>query len=1223
MPEQDTKISKITKIKAVRKAHEGKPTCLLALGMHRSGTSALTRVLGIAGAKLPQNLVGPNTSNEAGHWEPADLVKYHDSLLTELSSSWDDWQPLDISRLPVKRRKEIKQEIHEIIVADYGATALFVIKDPRICRFAPFFMELLREGGINVFPVLTFRNPLEVCESLEARNGMKRVDAVLLWLRHVLDAEKATRNQNRAILTYYHFLENWQASISKISEQLDVEGWHTIKEIAPQVEEFLSSSHRHHFYNTEDVLLDPMLCDWVGGAYEALLILTRNPGSRQAIARLDKIDSEFSNASPIMSRLYAEVRKERDGEFVGLDTKLVKYKNEVGSLRAKIKKAVAKSKKLDTKLYEKELETTKLNKKLASAKEKASKFEKRFEQAQGRVSELEEQTHICDKEILGVKDELLLSEERLYAIESSRSWRVTLLVKKISQHSVINALLGAFKLFHNKIVVLRTRRLVSKSNMFDKDYYRNNNADLANKNHRELLDHYIDYGGNEGRSPSKAFDSNWYYQQYPDVFSSRQNPLLHYLRFGKVEGRSPLPAEGLKPSNNQPIHILGTPLKGTLDLISKTPVSVPELTESITILVPIYNGVMHLEELLPSLVKNTDPKHKILLVNDSSTDAGVKPLLDIYERNNKQIQVLNNDNNIGFVKTVNKAAKGDTNNFVILNSDTIVPPDWLERLMFPIIKDPTIASTTPFSNAATIFSYPEFPQDSSIVAGLSVKEIDHSFKQLQIQTNIELDAPTGVGFCMGINRQVWDKIGGFDEAAFGKGYGEENDWCQRAIASGYRNNLVPNLYVYHKHGGSFSAEEKQALIRKHLSLINSRWPEYKSSVEKFINIDKWRVLRESITLHLCCVNNPLFVLDHALGGGANAYRARLVQETLDSGRPIILLTYDAGNMCFRLQVEFDHAKALFNFADINWIGKLLGRIDRADIVISNIVGWPEPLEIVHTISRFSENVKLKIKILFHDYYAICPSYTLLNDNDNYCYVPENIEECGRCLRKNKNSELNSVSMIEWRKTWGDLLSKAHKIVCFSQASLDIAARAWPLDSEKTSVKPHQPLKDFQPLDPAPQTDRLVIGVVGNLNLSKGAKIVIDLAQELSKSEPAAKIVLLGKINPQYACELPNFIVHGSYRHSELPELIYQYGINICVLPSIWPETFSYVTQELMQLNIPLICFDLGAPAERVKDYSLGFIAEEASAASILSTIRSIRRKALYSTLDYKQAIAIE
>ncbi|MCF6264536.1 MAG: hypothetical protein L3J24_13250, partial [Xanthomonadales bacterium] len=93
----------------------GQRTCLLALGMHRSGTSALTRVLGIAGAKLPQNLVGPNTSNEAGHWEPADLVKYHDSLLTELSSSWDDWKSLDISRLPVKRRKEIKQEIHEII----------------------------------------------------------------------------------------------------------------------------------------------------------------------------------------------------------------------------------------------------------------------------------------------------------------------------------------------------------------------------------------------------------------------------------------------------------------------------------------------------------------------------------------------------------------------------------------------------------------------------------------------------------------------------------------------------------------------------------------------------------------------------------------------------------------------------------------------------------------------------------------------------------------------------------------------------------------------------------------------------------------------------------------------------------------------------------------------------------------------------------------------------
>src|SRR5262245_25799868 len=163
--------------------------CLLVLGMHRSGTSALARVLSLMGAALPQDILGAGPGNESGHWEPRRLVKYHEGLLAKLGSQWDDWRTLDLSRLTVNLRDEIKSEIASILVAEYGEAPLIVVKDPRICRFASLFLEVLAEIGIDVMPILVHRNPLEVCDSLQRRRAFwsenrTRVDAVLLWLRH-------------------------------------------------------------------------------------------------------------------------------------------------------------------------------------------------------------------------------------------------------------------------------------------------------------------------------------------------------------------------------------------------------------------------------------------------------------------------------------------------------------------------------------------------------------------------------------------------------------------------------------------------------------------------------------------------------------------------------------------------------------------------------------------------------------------------------------------------------------------------------------------------------------------------------------------------------------------------------------------------------------------------------------------------------------------------------
>lgn len=253
-------------------------------------------------------------------------------------------------------------------------------------------------------------------------------------------------------------------------------------------------------------------------------------------------------------------------------------------------------------------------------------------------------------------------------------------------------------------------------------------------------------------------------------------------------------------------------LPALLELIGSGKIVPPaEPIPDTTIVVPVYNGLDHLKRLLPSLAKNTDPRHQIVIIDDASPDNAVWPYLDAWSRARPNVKLVRSTKNQGFVRTVNAGAAMATSHFVIVNTDTEVPPGWLERMIQPIVADPTIASVTPFSNSATIFSFPNFAADNARFGELDTECIDAGFQALSGPSAIPLEAPTGVGFCMAINADVWGAIGGFDQDAFPKGYGEENDWCQRAYAAGFRSVLAPNLFVrdykFGKVAGSMSASE--------------------------------------------------------------------------------------------------------------------------------------------------------------------------------------------------------------------------------------------------------------------------------------------------------------------------------------------------------------------------------------------------------------------------------
>lgn len=625
--------------------------------------------------------------------------------------------------------------------------------------------------------------------------------------------------------------------------------------------------------------------------------------------------------------------------------------------------------------------------------------------------------------------------------------------------------------------------------------------------------------------------------------------------------------------------------------------------EEVCIIIPVYNGKKHLERLLPSLFKNTTSPHKFIFVDDCSPDTSVLPWLKQQCAERSDCIILANDTNMGFPATVNKGAKHSNGHFVILNTDTEVPAKWLERLMNPIWNNPQIASVTPFSDAATIFSFPFFEQDTANHEFLSLfglQKID-SIIQQNLTPAPRYDAPTGVGFCMAINHQVWNTIGGLDAETFGKGYGEENDWCQRAIKAGYKNIIEPHLFVAHHHGGSFDSEQKKQLIAASAANINRLHPSYAADVRDFIRDDPWKEIRAAGIMRLL-LNEPCthtLYLTFSWGGGSKEYLNHRIEQDIAEKRCSIILTYDHATAEY--QLDFYYRDFHFGFTNISrelLFGPDFKSIDT--IVINQLVTWPAANQFFDTtqwIIGLQQHLQCRLVYLAHDYFAICPGITQLTHGYKLCPLDVKSSRCADCPQVNPLWHSADLSLPIWRTNWGKLLNHCDEVRCFSHSTSNYFKKAYPTIENRLSIVPHaQQLVSEKKFTPC--TDQLNICVIGAISEIKGSMIVSEFARLLEKSHPEATINIVGE---WFGAELrPNMRLVSRYDKKHILDILHHLKATFCLFPSVWPETFSYVISELMELEVPIVSFNLGAQGERLSHYTKALLLNEISAKALLN-----------------------
>ena len=281
-------------------------TGILVAGMHRSGTSALTRVLTLAGCDLPRTLVEAKPDNVAGFWESPLVVELNDEILASAGSCWDDWRPLDRGWHESPAAGPLRDRALEVLREEYGESRLFVVKDPRICRLLPFWTDALSRFDARPCVVSPIRSPLDVAASLEARNGIDPFVAYLIWLRHVLDAEADSRGLPRAHVRYDDLLADAPAALDRICRDLGLslpgrDGPATEADI----DAFLSRDLRHHRSGDDKLLAEEDIAAWVRDSFRVLERWTRGEVDRADARGLDGIRTAFDAAAPAFGRALA------------------------------------------------------------------------------------------------------------------------------------------------------------------------------------------------------------------------------------------------------------------------------------------------------------------------------------------------------------------------------------------------------------------------------------------------------------------------------------------------------------------------------------------------------------------------------------------------------------------------------------------------------------------------------------------------------------------------------------------------------------------------------------------------------------------------------------------------------------------------------------------------------------------------------------------------------
>ena len=491
--------------------------------------------------------------------------------------------------------------------------------------------------------------------------------------------------------------------------------------------------------------------------------------------------------------------------------------------------------------------------------------------------------------------------------------------------------------------------------------------------------------------------------------------------------------------------------------------------KKIDIIIPIYNGYEDLKKCMTSIFLYTDlEEHRVILIDDKSTDDRIASLLEEYKKSNSNIVVIYNQENQGFSANINKGMEYSERDVILLNSDTIVTKGWINKIVSCAYQKKEIGTVTPLSNAATLCSVPVMCTDNELPKGINVDKMGeiverHSLRKYPCIT-------VAVGFCMYIKREVIDKVGKFDVESFGKGYGEENDFCNRAEQYGYIHVMCDDTFIYHKGTASFKTEEKMKLCAEHNKILEERYPEQMRKNHLYCMNNPDQYIRDNLNMYLKLQNGKKNIMyfihsdfreDAGDNKGGTQFHVRDLVNSLKKQYNIFVMARDGENIFVTIYYEDEIEQLRFQIGEKSTFQKKFDK--KLEHIIENVINAFE-ISIIHVHHTFSLSLdiyyvakKHNIPLIatLHDYYYICPTIKLMNKDGDCCHekisTPEDCIEC-LAIQCGYSKKVNIIN--DWRKDNEKALLMCDVIVVPSESAKKIIVRYFPALKSKVTVIEH-------------------------------------------------------------------------------------------------------------------------------------------------------------------------
>lgn len=729
-----------------------------------------------------------------------------------------------------------------------------------------------------------------------------------------------------------------------------------------------------------------------------------------------------------------------------------------------------------------------------------------------------------------------------------------------------------------------TKKLIRKSGLFDDQWYATNYPD-AHTWTGDLLDHFLHSDLRELRDPGPLFDTRYYTTRCPTVLTLGITALEHYILIGRAKNFMCKRTHPTAPFACAPSDEAWSELERRVRLL-------PDDRPQVDVVVPVYKGYRETAGCLYSVLCGRCTcvtPHQVIVVDDCSPDSNVTSLLDDLASRGLII-LLRNEKNCGFVHSVNIGMSQDQSlDVVLLNSDTEVYGNWLDRLRDAAYSEPMIGTVTPFSNNATICSYPLFCEDYPKAIEIPFARLDELASEANAGRLIHI--PTGVGFCMYIRRGCLQAVGLFDEQAFGRGYGEENDFCLRATASGWSHVLAPNIFVRHLGRVSFGNESEQRL-QKALAVLNRRYPGYAKNIANFCHVDPALPLRRNLDvarLRHAAGPRSMLMISHDRGGGTQKHVDDMCRILREQGIETFIMKRqwnDTGvDIIHPNTGHLYNLKSIEPLRDFDTLVGIIQSIGIKHIHVHHLVDYG-PLG-ADWIQELARRCELAYDFTAHDFFSVCPSINMIGRDGFYC-AKIALEDCDRCLQKCP-PDYGAISAWQWRQHFAPFLRKARRIFVPSENTkhhllrfipdLTIEVRKHP---EPLPASFHEPLlrRSGEPLR---------VAVIGGIGPHKGSTVILACAKDALERGLPIRFVIVGTTDKTEMGRLKNVTITGPYHDNELGVTLDALRCHMAFFPSIWPETFCYTLSHAFNAGLFPVAFDLGAPADRIRNAGWGLV----------------------------------